>query len=349
MMAQSQKKIDSLLKKANLMVFDNPDKAIKLIESLPNSLKDDDENFFNSQLTLASAYTAKGNNKKAIDYGLNAYTFGEKKNNFKQQIRALGFLANQYYNLNMRTEANFYLNKAENIISNHPKIEGLEITKGNIYFIKGLNFKSNLDCNFAVNYFEKAIQEYGKSNDYTSAMLNISIVQIQKAYCFIEQKKIDEAKQLIEQSLKTSTENNFTEHIVNAEIALAQIFYVQGDYKKSQEILIKTSERVDSSSGLSLKLDLYGSLSAKSLEIKDYTNYHKYSELYLVAKNSNDSLALHSVQNLLNENAATKNKELRDEEKKYTLGSILIMFLSLILLGFLLYRIKKHKKQDISI
>lgn len=344
LMAQSEKRMDSLLKEANLMVFDNPDKAIEMIQNLPFDLKDNEESYFNSLLTLASAYTAKGNNKRAIDYGLNAYVFAQQKNNYNMQIRALSLLGSQYYFLNMRDKVNHFLNKAENIISSHPSTDGLHFIKGNIYFIKGLNYKDNLDCNFAINYFDKAIQEYSKSVKNKTTVLNLSIVQIQKGYCLMDNSKINEARSLIEESLKISKNNNFTENISYGEIALAEIFFIEEKNKEALEILIETEQKVDKFSGLNLKLDLYNGLSKNYLKLKDYKNYHKYSRLYLKAKNSSDSLQLQSVKNLLDEITTTKNIEIQNQDKKTCYAIVLVVIIFLILYGFLLYQIRTTTK-----
>jgi len=339
--AQEAKKIDSVLKKANVLVYEDPDEAIKTAGNIQAQYKLTTKQQTDALLTIAGAYSAKSYNQKAIDYGLKAYKLASAGNSDKDQVRALGFIGNQYYFLKMHDKVNLYLDMAEQIMDSKIPKDSLRFIKGNVYFVKGVNYKDKLDCDVAVSYFDKAIAEYVKTNDNNSSSLNLSIALIQKGLCLTDQLRLDDARVILLKARGIAFTNGYTENGYFADIALAKTYYAENDFKGSNTILFKIEKDVDQFHGLTLQSEFYQALADNFLKLKDYGNYNIYSTKFLKLKTKTDSLEMISFHNLINEISVDKKNAVKKQNRDENIYYAIACFLFLATGGFLFFKFLK--------
>ena len=342
--SQESKKIDSILAKANLMVYENPDAAIKSVSEVSQQFKLNTRQQTDALLTIASAYSTKRYNQKAIDYGLQAYRLAEAGNAEREQVRVLGFIGNQYYFLKMHDKVNLYLDMAEQIMNSKIDKDSLHFIKGNVYFVKGVNYKDKLDCDVAISYFDKSIAEHSKATDNKSSSLNLSIAMIQKGLCLTDLLRLTEARLVLEKAHDIAQKNSHKENEYYADIALAKTFYAENNFKESNEILFRIRKEIDEFNALSLQNDFYSALADNFLKLKDYENYNIYSLKYLKVKNEIDSLEVNSFNNLINEISLDSRSTLETQKRDESVYYIIAFVVFLSLLGFIVFKTTRIRK-----
>lgn len=342
--AQEAKKIDSILDKANLMVYEDPDKAISIVNNLLLQNKLSTKQQANALLTIAGGYSAKRHNQRAIEYGLKVYRLAEKEQANNEQVRALGFIGNQYHFLKMHDKVNLYLDMAEEIMDKKIDKDSLHFIKGNVYFVKGVNYKDKLDCDVAISYFDKSIAEYTKTTDNNSKNLNLSIALIQKGLCLTDQLQLNDARAVLIKAKNIAFKNGYTENEYYTDIALAKTYFAENDYRQSNAILFKIEKQVDVFHGLNLQNEFYSALADNFLKLNDYENYNTYSKKYLKGKIEIDSLEVNSFHNLISEIAVEKGNTLKTQNRNEDFYIVIAFVLFLLLALFLAFKIFKVKK-----
>lgn len=331
------------LNKAELLVYENPEKAIEMAHALRSEIEKKDYRLqISILLLLGNAYSSKQNYQKALEHAFSAYELAQKSEHYVDELKVLGFIANQYYILQLDEKVDFYLDKSEKIISQTPIPDSLDYVVANTYFIRALNYKDKLDCNFAINYFNKAIQVYEKSN-YPNSKINLPITYIQKGYCFFDQKELDSADYNFRKAYQISLKNKIVYNQSHAQIGISKILFERKDYKSAIDTLVKVENELESSAPLSLRADIYKNLSDNYLKLEDYKNYKQYSDSYLNIKKEMDSLEVKFVENILDSQLSNAENSIQTEKNKVILfGSLMIVSL-LGLVLFVRMRIKQKR------
>lgn len=337
-----KKSFQDSLNKAELLVYENPDKAIEMAQTLQYETgKGDYRKQISILLLMGSAYSSKQNYQKALDCAFNAYELAKKSEHPADELKVLGFIANQYYILQLDEKVDFYLDKSEKLIDQAQIPDSIDYVVANTYFIRALNYKDKLDCNFAINYFNKAIKAY-ENSDYTNSKINLPITYIQKAYCFFDQKQLDSADYNFRKAYEMSAQNNIIYNKSHAQIGISRVLTEQNNYQAALDTLRKVEGELETSSSISLQAEVYKSISDNYLLIQDYENYKKYADSYLKIKNEMDSLEVKFVENILDSQISNAEDSIQKEQHKLLIwGSILIISLVGLVL-FVLIKIKRE-------
>ena len=237
-------------------------------------------------------------------------------------INSLGFIGNQYYILKLNKKAINYLNRAETIID-YLNDNSLQQVTANIYFVKALIYKDNLDPEFAIRYFDKAINEYNKSKD-KSSLLNINITKMQKGYSLIEMGKSKEAEIIFTDVIRESEKNKIAEVYSYARIGLAASLEGQKDFIKANQILLETEKQIGKSQNIEMLTEIYDALSQNYLvqnNEKRYFFYNKKLENNLL---KNDEIEKKSFSDLLDKNLEQQESEIENNQKLFWMFVILI-------------------------
>ena len=127
----------------------------------------------------------------------------QKINDYPTQIQVAGFIGEKYHNLNIYSKAKYYADEAYELIEKHPLPSSLKFYKGNILFLKALIYRDELGCDFAKTYYNKALEVYIPAMK-DREMLRFSIADIYNEIggCYLEENKLEAAKESFENSLK---------------------------------------------------------------------------------------------------------------------------------------------------
>lgn len=278
---QNDDELRQMLWKAKTLIYTKPDEAIRLIEKILVKADKDSSLRVSSLIIAASAYTEKSYNDKAIKCLVQAQEIVERKKDFVNQIRILGLLGYQYQNLQMNEKARFYLDAAEQVDKSHPLPDSLQYLKGNIFSIKGLSYRDDLDCDFANKYFNKAIATYKAAKNDSLSNTNLSVIYIHKGYCFIDKGVLDSATYVFQQAEDLIRKNKLQPDIlIMQKTGMAKIYSLKKEYLASIQLLndaLKISKNIPQ---LDSHTQIYQLLSENYLQINDLEHYKYFNKLY---------------------------------------------------------------------
>lgn len=328
--------LEKEIAKIDRMAFTNPDSALLMTKKLEPKIENDR---LKGQLLLAkgSAYSVMNLSSEALKAGFESLSLAEKSKDSLSMVNSLGFIGNQYYILKLNKKAINYLNRAETIIDmlRNPDMNNMI---GNNYFVKALIYKDNLDTEFAIRYFDKAIDAYSNLKE-RSSLLNKNITKIQKGYSLIDLGKTDEARIIFEEVINEAEQYKIAEIYSYAQIGLAATYEAKKQFGKATGILLKTEKQVQNTSNIGMLTELYDALSNDYWNLQDAPKYFFYSQKLESSLLKNDKMESRSFSDLLKKNVDSKNSELKDNQNSFTFFIILIILSALIILFFIKKRI----------
>jgi hypothetical protein len=338
--AQSENnvKLEEQITSADRMAFVNPDSALITLKKLEPKI---DNGRLKSKLLLAkgSAYSVKHLSSDALKFGFESLNNSQKGKDSLMMINALGFIGNQYYILKLNKKAINYLNKAETIID-YLNDNSLQQVTANIYFVKALVYKDNLDSEFAIRYFDKAINEYKKSKD-KSTLLNINITKIQKGYSLIDIGKADEAEAIFQEVIKEAERYKISEVYSYAKIGLAASYESKKEFQKANLILLETEKQIGNTENIGMLTEIYDALSQNYFSQNNKEQYFFYNQKLENILLKNEEIEKKSFSDLLEKNIESQDLEIENNQRLFGMFIILIF---LIVFGSLFY-IKKRVNQ----
>jgi len=319
--SENRAQLEREISAADRMAFANPDSALMTLKKLEPKL---DDSRLKSKFLLAkgSAYSVKHLSSDALRLGLAALNNSEKSKDSLMMINSLGFIGNQYYILKLNKKAINYLNRAETIID-YLNDNSLQQVTANIYFVKALIYKDNLDPEFAIRYFDKAINEYNKSKD-KSSLLNINITKMQKGYSLIEMGKSKEAEIIFADVIRESEKNKIAEVYSYARIGLAASLEGQKDFIKANQILLETEKQIGKSQNIEMLTEIYDALSQNYLVQNNEERYFFYNKKLENNLLKNDEIEKKSFSDLLDKNLEQQESEIDNNQKLFWMFIILI-------------------------
>ncbi len=338
--SQSQNNLEKQITEVDRMAFVDPDSALVMVKKLEPKI---DDSKLQSKLLLAkgSAYSVKHLSSAALKSGFEALDVSQKSQDSLMMVNTLGFIGNQYYILKLNRKAINYLNRAETIID-FLKDPSLNQMSANIYFVKALIYKDNLDPAFAITYFDKAINEYNKNND-RSSILNRNITRIQKGYSLIDIGKADEAEKLFLEVINEADRFKMSEVSNYAKVGLAITYDNKKDFLKANQILLDTEKKIGKTGNVGLLTEVYDALSQNYLNQNNAPQYFYYNQKLEKNLLTNDDVEKKSFSDLLRKNLETQNSEFDNNQKLFYLFVILIILFTIISLFYIRKKINVQK------
>lgn len=327
----AQKPTEKTLAEIDRISLENPDSAIVLINRIESQLQNTN---FKSRLLLSkgNAFSLKHLSSESLNSGFEAYEIAGKAKDSLMMINSLSFIGNQYYIIKMNSEALNYLTKAEKLIDRISGNKQLNYINANIFFVKGLIYKDKLDPNFALEYFNKAIDNY-KKTDSEKSSYNMLITLIQKAYSLGDLNRVGEARKILELTIISSEKNNLKEVGNYAKIALATIATKSGDYEESNKILLEVEQKLDQKENSLMLLEIDEAMTSNYFLTKDLENYKVYSQKYEKSLLENEMKEAKSISDI-----SVVNNNLIEKEKKESYRYFLLFLLIFIpLTGIAIY------------
>jgi len=346
--AKGQDELSLKLNKANSMIYSDPATSIMIANEVSENSPENSGLQLSALIVLGAAYSEKFDIERSIQSLLKAQKIAEQRKDHVNQVRALSLLGYQYQILQINDKTHRYLDQAEEITNKHGLPDSLLYLRGNNYSIKALMYQETLDCDYAVEYFNKAITIYKKIKNNDVAKTNLCIGYLNKSLCFIENKNADSAKVSLLKSDEIIKQMKLTDDVeISQQIAWAKYHKLNKNHKTSIGILDKNLEKAKKLSQLGLDVEIYQLLSQNYLALDDIPQYDHYSNLYTETKKKFSDKEKKSITHMINKpiKKARSERFSFSENKLYLILIVLILIISFILIfSVKSYRLNKKIK-----
>jgi tetratricopeptide (TPR) repeat protein len=336
---------DSLYNVAVMSVYDNPDKSIELGSQILEKNSQNPKKQVQALLLISNAYASKRDYEKSLEYALKTkeIQIPEEEKILKMQI--LNKIAAQYHQLGVNDKALQILDEADLAAKKYEHKDSLHFLMGNNYAIRGFIYRDQLSCDVAIEYLQKAYQEFSQPEENPKTMANKSVTAYNIGNCYISLNQLDLAKQsfLIAKNL---AEKNDAKSLTGFALkGLAEVYTLESNYTKALEELKKAETLGKEVGDLVLNRGIFQGLATNYLALKDWDQYQIYHEKYDNISQSireNERATLNNILRLYSKEVVVKK-----EASKLKYGiiiSIIILFLWIIFF-FIFIRQKRFQKQ----
>ncbi|WP_314059556.1 hypothetical protein [Empedobacter brevis] len=305
----SAQKVDSIRTAYDYVYFD-PKKAIELADQIIKNSTDKNDQI-TARLIKTNAYSSLDDGYNSLKYAYETYDYVKKEKDTFNEARILGRLGELFQGYGFNTQSREYLDQSTKLIlsKTFPE-EKKAMYLGNIYGIKGNGYKDDLDCDFALKYYNKAIKAYQKSESNQSILNNLALVYIEKSNCLIDKHLLDSAKIYLNDAMEVIDKNKLEEYDQSAKISLARIYQYEKEYHNSNKLLNEVLKDIQSSQPLQVSNQIYKLLAQNSFELRDFESYKTYTglvketnvqleETFLKAQEKSLNYLLHKDENFM--------------------------------------------------
>lgn len=344
--AQSKSKIDSIIATARLDVYENPDRVIKIGDSIYTDPKSTIENKVMGLMLISDAYSSKRDYQKSMKYFLTANALSKKVNNVNLQIKVLSKMAVKYQQLKVYDKAIQCLDECDKLIASDPETKETLVKQATNDIIRGLIYKDQLNCNIAIDYFNKGIAKYEK-NDVRDVQPNLSIANYNKGNCYILISDYESAKKSFLQSIKNADNINANSLKAFAQKGLAEVYALEGNHLQAIEVLQEALKISKDVGDLILNRGIYNGLANSYLAINDWQQYQKYYKLFLQNQLIIKESERRSINDSIDELTEINIQKLDQVKTRYFYMISLVVLLILIMI-YLLYKYQSRSLKSMQ-
>lgn len=322
-------------------------------DSLLIQVERSDSNIISNLLAIAEIYLFEST-EKSIEFGLRAAELAEKNDSLKQLGSAFGLLGEAYFYVdNFEQSLKYFLNELK--IWKQLELAN-EISRA--FNNLGIVYRNIGDYENAINYYSKSIAIKKALNDTISVSATLNNIGV----LYFIQKKYHSALNYYKQSLELEKQIKYDEGIATSYLNIGEVYHYLGQdllaldyYNKCETLASKIGDKLTLEYLYEAYYNLYkkqknyeGALTSleKYTKIKEERFNQEYESNIAELEIKYETEKKQRELELLN-----KDKELSDlliqkknqETKRQRLFIALILFIVLILSGFLYYMVLQNK------
>ena len=343
--SQNYKNCDNIVNVASNEIYSNPDKVIKIGESIVNESGNNVDCKIKGYKLICDAYTSKRNYEKTLEYLNKANGMLRLSNNALLKIAILNKQGIIYHQLKIYDKAIQYLDQAEQAIMEYPIKDSIHNDLGKNFIVRGFIYKEEFNCEIAINFFDRGISELLKVKSKPAYNV-ISIAKYNKGNCYILLTNNQLAIENFNQSYLAAKMLDAKSLQAFANKGIAQVYTLEGNYDgaiaKLNEALLLSNEVKD----LVLNQEIYKGLSENYLATSQWEKFNIYHSKYQSIQKLIKESERKSISESLDLKKIEITKKLTEETSKIQLY-LLTLFLGLLLLVFFFSILIKKKRKDI--
>lgn len=337
---------DSLMKKANAQIYDNPDNTIKIAKDLLKK-----ENDINKSIKiytmLSTANIAKRNFDESLKYILKAKELAQKTNDPKIQTRVLISIAIQYQQMELFSKSLETLNEADVYLAKIPENVPEKHSETAISnAVQGMIYRSQLNPELALQKFLIALENFEKVPLKKTTYANMSVVYYNIGYCYLNLNQIDKAQEVFSQSIDYAQKNNAKSLEAFALKGMAEMHKLKREHQIAITLLQQAEDLSKNTGDIILNQGIYKEMADNYLALGKQNLYQLYNKKYFemrFQRRQNELTSINHVIDNHNKDTALKNKEIKSY---YIRLMIISTVVGCILVSVLLYLIIRIRKQN---
>lgn len=340
-----EKSYDSLMKKANQEIYNNPDNAIsigkKLIQKENNANK-----LIKVYLLLSIANIAKRNFDESLQYILKAKELAKKTNDLKTQTNVLILVAIQYQQMELFSKSLETLDEADEYLMKVPEealFKNFEIAKS--YAVRGMIYKSQSNPEIALEKFLIAIKNFEKVKDKKETYYNQSIVYYNIGYCYLFLNQMEKAQSAFMKSMKYAKLIEAKSLEAFTLKGLAEIYKQKHQNQNALDLLIKAETLSQGMGDLTLNEGIYKEMADNYLSMRKQNLYQVYCKKYFEMRFRREQNELISINRSIdNQNREMLQKSDEIETRYHYFNMAVVILGSLIFVLFLYFTLKIRRE-----
>jgi len=346
--AQNKTQLDSLIRASTLEIYENPDKAIATGRAISEDPKNNSKIKIRGLMLVSDGYSSKRDYQKSLEYVLKANQLAGNLNDDLLKIRILYKLAAQYQQLKIYDKAIAFLDESEQLSLAFPVRDSVQFLLGNNYVIRGFIYKEQLNCDIAINFFQKGIKEY-KDIEGSLMNANLSITHYNIGNCYILMANNEAAKKSFQESIKIARQVNAKSLEGFSLKGLAEVYTLEGKYNEAIKVLQQALVLSRSVGDLILNQGIYKGLSENYLAINEWEQYRIYHLNYLKTQLEVKESERKSISDSLDKTWAVQNSKLKEVIPNYNYGILTSILITIIVVVFFIFYYRKVQKSNMKL
>ncbi|MCG2420227.1 tetratricopeptide repeat protein [Aequorivita sp. F47161] len=345
LVVSSQSKIDSILTIATQQIYENPDISIKLGSELLNETDISADEKVRIILIISTAYSSKRDYEKSLENTLKALDLLPKLTDVYLKINLLNRIGGQYQELKIYDKAINYLNQAKQLIEETPENDVTIRGLGYNNLVRGFVYREQMSCDIALNYFDKAIEDYKKILNHPAGKANISTSYYNRGNCLISLGRPNEAESSFKEAVKYAKTIDAKSLVAFAQKGLAEVYTSQGEYKKAIALIIDALQNSEDVGDKVLNRALYNALATNYLATGNLKDYSLYKSKNLEVHRELTKAERQTVDNSINDLIDTNSEKLKSVKKSTKFLQIGFSSLILLCIIFLIRTVFTSEKE----
>ncbi|REC79606.1 hypothetical protein DRF60_04120 [Chryseobacterium elymi] len=339
---------DSLMRKARIEIYDNPDNTIRIGKDLLGKEHDVHKQISIYQL-LSTANIAKRDFDQSLLYLLKAKEAAQKTNDVKVRTSVLISAAIQYQQMELFSKSLETLNEADQFLTKIPdNLPEKYIETARSYAIRGMIYKSQSNPEIALEKFLISIQNFEKIKHTQTTYSNMSVVYYNIAYCYLNLAQHEKAHQAFIRSAEYAQKNKAKSLEAFALKGMAEMYKQKKEHETALQLLIKAEDLSKNTGDLILNEGIYKEMSENYLALGKPDLYQNYSKKYFEMRFQREQNELSSINHSIDDHNLKTLKKSSEMKIYYHYVTIVITVLSILIIALLLFLIFRVRKQNLK-
>jgi tetratricopeptide (TPR) repeat protein len=342
--AQDKKDIDNRIKEGTLLMYKNPDEAIRIGNKIVEDANGNVDYKIRAYKLISDAYSSKRDYQKSLEYVIKANQILNLSKDGLLKIIITNKMGIQYHQLKIYDKSIQYLDQAEQLMLEYPTKDSVLYYLGSNNTVRGFIYKEKLNCDLAIDFFDKGYKYLLESKSKLSNSI-ISINRYNKGNCYILMSNYPEAKKNFEISIKYAKNVNALSLHAFALKGLAQVYTLEGKFQDAVNTLQKARSISENVEDLILNQEIYKGLSENYLALNQWEQFKEYHFKYLTTQKLIKERERKSISDSLVEKKSELSTKLDEAISYFYVVYILIFVVIILVILFVIHRIKVTKKE----
>lgn len=338
---------DSLIKKANQEIYNNPDNAVKIAKKLLQKEKDVNK-LVKIYLILSTASIAKRDFDESLKNLLVARELVQKTNSLNIKTSVLIAIAMQYQQMDFYSKSLETLDEAGEYLvqlSDNDPDKYFETARS--FALRGMIHKSQFNPEIALQEFLIAARNFERVKE-KETHFNQSIVYYNIGYCYLLLNQLNKAEEAFVKSLELARLINANSLEAFALKGMAEMYKNKKENQAAIGLLMEAQKLSQKIGDLTLNEGIYKEMAENYLAMGNQHLYQVYNGKFFEVSFRREQNELSSINHAID----VHNKEMRKKTKEiadhYNILIAVVMAAGILIIGILLYitlTIKKKNKR----
>ena len=346
-----QEQLDSILDAAGNKIFENPNEAIIIANQILEEATEA-ETKISAYRLISNAYLSKRDNSKSLEYALKMRDYLDDIKNVKIKMKVLNTIGMQHQQLRIYDKAIEYLDEAL-LVSKNISADSIASLLAYNYAIKGFVYREQMSCEIALNYFNRAINQFKKADKNNLMTANLSTLNYNKGNCFLQLTQIDSARATFKKAIDYAESVSAKSLYAFAKKGMSEVLTSEGNYLGAIEELVEAEDASEQVGDLILNQSIYRNLSNNYLALNDRELYKKYfekaNEIQKQISEKEEKSINESLDNLIKETHVQAQESLAKFQNIFWISTLLILAFLVYFMISIRKNYKKYKNAKLQL